>query len=151
MNKKIAAILLLLYSVFGGGILNYINIDIKPEPVAEILSIEKPSKKILDTVSPIASLVTDPDDRSKIAIFNYEFAERVIGYETSSQQINDVYALAGKTFFKQTLVDKYEGLSEGIVSIMEKVLTDENHIVTNDEKNELHKHFMGLAWSLING
>ena len=141
MNKKIAAILLLIYSVFGSGIFDYVNI-IKPDPVAEILSIEKPSKKILDTVSPIASLVTDPDDRSKIAIFNYEFAERVIGYETSSQQINDVYALAGKTFFKQTLVDKYEGLSEGIVSVMEKTLTDENHVVTNDEKNELHN----ISW-----
>ena len=126
MNKKIAAILLLIYSVFGSGIFDYVNI-IKPDPVAEILSIETPSQETLDIVTPISDLVTDPDDKSKIAIFNYEFAERVIGYETSSQQINDVYSLAGKTFFKNELVNKYEGLSESIVSLLEKTLTDENY------------------------
>ena len=64
-----------------------------------------------------SDLITDPSDRAKLAIFNYEFAERVLDYNTTSQQVNDVYTLAGKIFFEDTLVDKYDGLAEEIVKL----------------------------------
>lgn len=152
MNKNILAIVLLVYAVFGGGLLDMFDgftPKPTPEPVAEILNVDKPSTEVLAKVQVFSDLITDPTDRSKIAIFNYEFAKRVVGYETTSQQVNDVYALAGKIFFKNTLVDKYDGLAEKIVELLKEIMTDENHTVSQHEKNQLNEYFMGIAWVLI--
>lgn len=151
MSKNILAIALLVYALFGNGLLDLLDKpspEPKPEPSVEILNIEKPSDIVISKVKVFSDLVTDPTDRAKIAIFNYEFAKRVIGYETSSQQINDVYSLAGKIFFKKTLVDKYDGLAEEIVSLLKYIITDENHEVSMQEKNKLNEYFMGVAWVL---
>jgi hypothetical protein len=61
-----------------------------------------------------------------------------------------VYSLAGKLFFKNTLVNKYEGLAEEIQQLLEKLLTDENHNISTKEKEEINKYFMGISWILIN-
>jgi len=149
MKKNILAILLLVYSVFGGGLFDLLDKpEPKPEPVVEILNIDRPSDEVINRVKEFSDLITDPNDRAKIAIFNHEFATRIIDYSTTSQQINDVYALAGKLFFKQTLVDKYDGLAEKIVDLLEEILSDKNHSVSIGEKMELNKYFMGVAWVL---
>lgn len=154
MNKNIIAIVLVIYAVFGGGLFDIFD-NIKPsptpepEPVVEILNIDKPSEEVLSKVQEFSNIITDPSDRAKIAIFNYEFAERVSGYETTSQQVNDVYSLAGKLFFKNSLVDKYDGLAEKIISLLQEVLTDENHTVSQEEKVKLNQYFTGVAWVLI--
>lgn len=149
-QKGIIALLLLIFSVFGGG-LDLSNILPKPEPPnASILVIETPSKEVLDRVEIFSTIVTNPDDRAKLAIFNYEFASRVNQYNTSSQQVNDVYSLAGKTFFKSTLLDKYDGLAEEIVKLMQDIVQTDNHILSESEKRDLNTYFMGVAWVLIN-
>jgi hypothetical protein len=141
-QKGIIALLLLIFSVFGSG-LDLSNILPKPEPPnAAILVIETPSKEVLDRVEIFSTIVTNPDDRAKLAIFNYEFAIRINEYSTSSQQVNDVYSLAGKTFFKSDLVD--------IVKLMQEVVQTDNHILSKEEKEQLNKYFMGVAWVLIN-
>ena len=99
----------------------------------------------------ICDSITDPSDRAKLAIFNYEFANRVASYNANSQQVNDVYTLAGKTFFKNTLVDKYDGLAEKITGILKHVMGDENHELSQDEKNKLKEYFLGIAWVLVQG
>ena len=150
MYKNILAILLLLYAVFGDGLLD--NLDKpepKPEPVAKILDIDRPEENVINEVKNFSELVTDPNDKAKIAIFNYEFASRILKYDTTVQQVNDVYSLAGKIFFKKSLVDKYDGLAENIKSLLEKILTDENHSVTKIEKEKLNQYFMAVAWVLI--
>ena len=152
MYKNILAIILLLYAVFGEGLFDIAdkpNPTPEPNPASEILDIDKPSDKVIKDVSVFSDLITDPSDRAKIAIFNHEFAQRVLKYSTDVQQVNDVYALAGKLFFKQTLVDKYEGLSDNIQRILQEILTEENHVVTVAEKQSLNEYFMGIAWILI--
>jgi len=52
-------------------------------------------------------------------------------------------------FFNNTLVDKYEGLSEEIVLLLKECMTDENHVLTQDEKQKLNEYFTGVAWILI--
>ncbi len=149
-QKGIIALLLLIFSVFGGG-LDLSNILPQPKPPhAAILTIEKPSQEVLDRVEIFSKIITNPDDRAKLAIFNYEFANRVSGYNTSSQQVNDVYSLAGKTFFKSDLVDKYDNLAEEIVKLMEGIIGVDNHILSQSEKDDLSMYFMGVAWVLIN-
>ena len=149
MFRVIIALILIAYGIFGT------NLNIKfplpkpqPEPVA-ILNIEKPSPEIMETVSPLSSLVTDPTDRAKIAIFNYEFATRVKNYNADVQQVNDVYTLAGKTFFKNEIVGKYKGLGDGLVKLLTDLVSDDNHDLSQAEKEKISEHFMGLCWSLI--
>jgi hypothetical protein len=152
MYRNILAILLLLYAVFGEGLFDKLD---KPEPqpdptpAAKILNIDKPAENVINEVKAFSDLITDPTDRAKIAIFNYDFAHRITGYNADVQQVNDVYSLAGKIFFKDTLVSKYDGLAEEIKGLLVKILTEDNHILTIKEKESLNEYFMGVAWVLI--
>ena len=148
-KKRIIAILLMIFAMFGSEI-DISNIFPNPEPpAAKILNIEEPSEDTVQRVKVFSDLITDPDDRAKIAIFNYEFAQRVLNYDATSQQINDLYTLAGRTFFQDQLVDKYDGLVEEIIKILEEVSGDKNHNLTEREKFNLNKYFMAVAWVLI--
>ena len=152
MYKNILAMLLLAYGVFGVGFLDLLDKPQpkpEPKPPAKILNIDTPTQDVIDRVEVFSTLITDPNDRAKLAIFNYEFAERVGGYEATSQQINDVYTLAGKIFFKDTLVDKYDGLAEEIVKLLEEIMGDDVHSLSQSEKDLLNKYFKGVAWVLI--
>lgn len=154
MYRNILALLLLLYGVFGQGMFDILDKptpkpEPEPKPAVKILDIDKPQESVINEVKGFSDLITDPNDRARIAIFNHEFASRVNRYNTDVQKVNDVYALAGKIFFKKTLVDKYDGLAEDIESLLKKILTDENHVVTNEEKTKLSEYFMAVAWVLI--
>jgi hypothetical protein len=114
-----------------------------------LLNINKPTQEILEIVQPLSNIITDPTDRAKFAIFNQEFANRVKGYNTDIQQLNDVYVLAGSSFFQDSIKDKYKDLDIMIVDLIKQSVTDDNHTLTNEEKEKLSSNFMGLAWSLI--
>ena len=120
--------------------------DITPESDVTI-GIDEPDRETLEKVSSISDLVTDKKDRLNLCIFNKVFAERVGNYSASVQQINDIYAHSGKTFFGETLRGKYDGYSAGLLSLMKGVLGEKNHSVTKEEKDQLAAHFGGLAWS----
>ncbi len=144
--------MLLLYAVFGSGLLDLLDRPMpkpEPKPPEKILNIDTPTETVKNRVKVFSDIVTDPTDKAKLAIFNYEFAKRVEGYETTSQQVNDVYALAGKTFFKGSLVDKYDGLAEEIVKLLEEIIGTENHNLTLAEKQQLSEYFLGVSWVLI--
>ena len=109
---------------------------------------KKRDQEIKEKVSSIADLVTDEKDRLNLCIFNKVFAERVKGYNTDAQQINDVYTEAAKIFFGETLRGKYEGYSSGVIKLMSDVVGNENHTLTQEEKDKLSNIFNGLAWCL---
>ena len=54
-----------------------------------------------------------------------------------------------KKFFKKTLVDKYEGLAESIVDLLTECIGEENHTLSQKEKEALHEYFLAVAWVLI--
>lgn len=146
------AILLIVYGVFGGSLLDLLDRDINPipePPNVTILNIDKPSAEVINSVMPLASAITDPTDKAKMAIFNYEFATRILDYNTNLQQVNDVYVLAAKTFFKDAIVGKYKDLPVGVINLIESVTGKDNHILTQEEKQKLNEKFMGFAWALI--
>lgn len=151
MYKKILIIIFLAYALFGGGWLDLLdNPRPSPEPKpAKILNINTPSGEVSYRVQLFSDLITDPTDRAKLAIFNYEFANRVASYSADSQQVNDIYTIAGKTFFNTSLVDKYNGLAESLTDLIKEIIGDENHNLTQDEKNKLSEYFLGIAWVLI--
>lgn len=141
----------LLYFVFFGSLP---EVDLNPiknevDEVQELLNVEKPSDVILSQVKPIADLITTTEDRAKLALFNYEFSSRVLKYETDAQQLNDVYTKAASNFFKEEMKGKYPELSDGLVSLLKSIVTDDNHVLDTDEKQRLRDLFNGLAWALI--
>lgn len=121
----------------------------KTEKDIQLIQVDKPTQEIIEIVAPVSHLITDPTDRAKLAIFNQTFANRVKGYDTDLQQVNDVYVLAGSHFFENTLVDKYKDLDTSLISLIEKAAGTDNHKLTDQEKEKLASYFMGLAWSLI--
>ena len=167
MFKNIIAILLIFVGVFGNKVSSHItNIINKPlpspppipapyvpdeptplPPNPPTVDIEKPSSEILLKVEPVSAVVTDREDRIKLAIFNLEFSQRISSYKTTVQKTNDVYTLAAKIFFKDSLVGKYDGLSEGTISLISDTTTNDDHALSQEEKTELSKKFSGLAWS----
>lgn len=152
MVKKIFAILLIIFALFGKGSLDLLDNHPEPQPVppqAEILNIDKPSEDIIDKVKNFSAIITDPTDRAKLAIFNYQFAQNVLSYEANSQQVNDVYVLAGKNFFQTSIAGKYEQLDEMIIKLLQDIIGTDNHILTEKEKLDLNKYFTAIAWVLI--
>lgn len=142
---------LVAISLIAFGCILAIKLNEKPkvdDPVV-ILNIEKPTDEIIGIVSPISKLVTDPTDRAKLAIFNQEFATRIMSYTTDNQKTNDVYVLAASKFFKDSMLNKYEGLDSEVIKLLESSIGTDNHILTNEEKLDISKKFTGLAWSLI--
>lgn len=149
---SILALVLISYGVFGNGLLDLLDNNKPlpaPEPEISILNIDKPSEDIINRVKIFGELIKDPTDRAKIAIFNYEFANRLVSYETNLQQVNDVYVLAAKTFFQNSIVGKYKDLPQMIISLVHDVTGEENHTLSEQEKIDLNQRFLGLAWVLV--
>jgi hypothetical protein len=150
---SILAVILIVYGVFGNSLLDLLDNKPQPSPVPEpeisILNIDRPSLEILQRVKIFGELIKDPTDRAKIAIFNYEFANRLVSYTTNLQQLNDVYVLAGQEFFKKDLIGKYKDLPGMIIKLIEEVTGEQNHVLSEEEKADLHQKFLGVAWVLI--
>lgn len=123
----------------------------KPVVIEDIslINVSKPTQEIIELVKPVSNIVSDITDRTKMAIFNQEFANRVKQYDIDVQQLNDLYVLAASEFFQQTLDNKYNNLDKELVGLISKVTTEDNHKLTEEEKNKLSTNFNGLAWSLI--
>lgn len=148
---KIAFALGLLWFVFYGSVP---SIDINPIPdeideVEAIIDIDRPSDEIIQQVKPVANLVTDIEDKAKLALFNYEFANRITKYETDVQKLNDVYTDAGMRFFEDTLKGKYENLPSQLQKLFSSITTDDNKVLNQEEKQKLKELFTGLSWALI--
>jgi hypothetical protein len=148
---KVCVSLGLLWFVFYGSIP---SIDLTPIPdkideVEAIVEIAKPSDDIIEKVKPVADLITNSEDRAKIALFNYEFSKRITGYNTDCQQVNDVYSNAGKYFFNESIKGKYPGLASGIEELLKSIIGEENHILNQQEKKSLQELFEGFSWQLL--
>lgn len=125
-------------------------IPVFPKPDVAILNIDRPSEEIIELVKPISTLITDPTDRAKMAIYSQEFASRVKIYDAQLQQVNDVLALSASGFFEGSMNDKYKDLDVAIIDLITSAAGgDDNHKLTDEEKNKISDRFMGLAWSLI--
>lgn len=147
-TRTIIGIVVILVGLFWAQIQEGIP-DIVPDDVTPVvINIDEPTEEIKNKVSSIADLVTDEKDRFNLCVFNKIFAERVKSYEADAQQINDVYTEAAKLFFGETLKGKYVGYGEGIQKLMSDIVGNENHVLTQDEKNQLSAVFYGLAWHL---
>jgi hypothetical protein len=142
----VLAVLLILCGVFWESIK-----DIVPTiPNTPQVVIEKPEESIINQWFEVSKSIDDENDRLFLCLFNKEFAERVLNYDVSAQDVNDVYVFAAKEVFGDSLKGKYEELSKATKDAMVSILGEENHEVIETEKIDLSKTFMGFAWSLNN-
>ena len=121
-----------------------------PDENIPSITIEEPSPSDVAIWGDVAESIDNPEDKLRLCVFNKIFAERILGYDASAQQVNDIYVLAAKNVFGDTLRGKYEYLGIAIRNAMLSVLGEENHDVIESEKVELSKKFMAFAWSLNN-
>ena len=142
----VLAILLILCGVFWESIK-----DIVPTiPNTPQVVIENPEESIINQWFEVSKSIDDENDRLFLCLFNKEFAERVLNYDVSAQDVNDVYVFAAKEVFGDSLKGKYKELSKATKDAMVSILGEENHEVIETEKIDLSKTFMGFAWSLNN-
>jgi hypothetical protein len=148
MTKTLKNILGLFLVVVSLSVLTYKNIDVRPKELAEI-DISRPSTEVVEIVSPVAISVTDINDRIRMAIFNKEFATRLVSYETDTQKLNDVYTIAAEGYFQPPIKGKYNNLGGSIQKLISDITGEDNHVLSQEEKALLSERFMGLAWTLI--
>ena len=142
-------LLLILIGLFLPQIQEWIP-DLIPDTPAPAVVIEEPTQEIKDKTLKVAEKVTDKKDRLELCIFNKVFSERVLGYDADVQQVNDIYTESGKILFKDSLKGKYNGYGAGVVSLISEITGNENHKLTQAEKEKISQVFKGLSWSLIN-
>lgn len=124
------------------------SISPKPKPLIN-LDVNEPTEEILQIVKPIDMLVTNYEDRTKLAVFNYVFSKRVGKYDITSQKLQDLYVLAAKNYFQDSIKDKYDNLDVLTKELFIKAIGESDHILTIDEKTYTNNLFGGLSWSLI--
>lgn len=116
--------------------------------VREVLAIEKPAEKYLEKSRKNDS-VDDKKDRESLSIFNYEFARRALGYDTTVQKIQDVYTMAGKTVYGDSMLKKYPNLSDlmGSKALIE-IFGEHDGFAKKEQLMELKKQYSSNAWVL---
>ena len=122
--------------------------DLNPDNPAPSIVIEEPTQEIKDKTLKVSEKVTDTKDRLELCVFNKVFSERVLGYDADVQQLNDIYTESGKILFKDSLKGKYDGYGTGVISLISEVTGNENHELTQQEKQQISELFSGLAWNL---
>ena len=85
------------------------------------IDIEEPSEDVKSKTS-FSNVVTDSKDRLNLTCFNKVFSDRCINYKATNQDINDVYVLAAKNFFGDSLNGKYDGYGDSLTKAMKDVI-----------------------------
>jgi len=124
--------------------------DWEPRPDVPLLAIEKPNEEIRLKTLTASEKITDSDDRVSLCIFNKVFSDRVKGYDLDLQELNDIYTQAGKIVFEDSLRGKYDGYGSSVVLLISDITGEDNHQLTQEEKEDISKVFNGLSWNLLN-
>tara|TARA_R110002020_G_scaffold334105_1_gene549489 strand:- start:5641 stop:6090 length:450 start_codon:yes stop_codon:yes gene_type:complete len=140
----VAGLVLIIIGIFLDDIREWIP-EVENAPAIDI---SEPTDIMLGEVRAVCDLVTDPDDRLKMCVFNKVFADRIPDYNITAQQTNDLYVDAAKNFFGDSVRGKYDNLSVKLKQLIESVITNEDHRLIEPEKRDLNKKFMALAWCL---
>lgn len=118
-----------------------------------VVSVEpRPTDNAVNLTKPVADLITDKEDKATLAVFNYEFSNRLSSYSDiiNTQQLQDIYVAAGSSIYGKSLSSKYQSLGSELINLMKGVIGEEEHIISKDEANSLSDVFRGLSWNLSN-
>jgi len=117
--------------------------------VAQVLNIQEPDKDILKIVEGADKIVTNKQDKEKMAMLNFEFAQRLKGYDCKPEEMIQVWNHVARFVSEGKWKDKYPDLFPTYTSNMiQSVTTDANSVVTEKEKDLISEKFNGLSWVL---
>lgn len=108
MSNKLKTLLatLIFFAVFVD--FSYFESIIKTVGKKEyVVSIDPmPDEALLALTLPVANIVKDKEDRATLALFNNEFADRVLLYKEkiNTQELQNIYALAGSLYMKRAFI-----------------------------------------------
>lgn len=145
--RTLLGLLLILIGLFLPQIQERIP-DFTPNTPSPSIDIEEPTQEIKDKTLKISEKVTDDKDRLDLCVFNKVFSERLLDYDADAQQVNDIYTESGRILFNDSLRGKYDGYGAGVVSLISEITGNENHELTQQEKQQISEVFSGLAWNL---
>lgn len=109
------------------------------------IDIPSPTSIISDEIKNISNIVTDNEDRAALCIFNKIFADRLVTYETTQQQLNDVYVIAAKQMFGESMKDKYDELDLILLNAIRQVTGDDTHTLSEEEKTQIQSNFYAIS------
>jgi hypothetical protein len=82
-------------------------------------------------------------------MFNKEFSDRVVNYDTKGQNILNVYSSAAKDVFGDSLKKEYEDKIGVIVNeAMKEIMGEYEIVVTEEQRKVLSEKFRAYAWVL---
>lgn len=117
--------------------------------VAQVLNIQKPDEEILKLVQPADKIVGDEQDKEKMAMLNFEFAQRLKGYDCKPEEMIQVWNHVARFVSEGKWGAKYPKFFESYTDKMiQSVTTDANSVVTEKEKELISEKFNGLSWVL---
>lgn len=153
MNNKMINLLfgifIILYGVFGKTISE--NLSIINEIEVIDLYIEEPSEAILNQTAGISKIIAEQEDRISFAVFNKVCSDRMQQWpEVNQQNLNDIYVLAAKKYFGNSINGKYEGLSDFVVDNIESVSGEDIHVLSESEIKQIAELLRGMSWNLVN-
>lgn len=151
MNKHLNFLLGMTIIIVGIFASTFEKMLVPIEPsVAQVLNIQKPDIIVLDMVSGADKIVTNKQDKEKMSLLNYEFSQRLKGYDCKPEEMIQIWNHVARFVSNKGWV-KYKGFSPKYTSDMIKdVTTDANSIVTDKEKDLISEKFNGLSWVLGN-
>lgn len=136
-------------------------LDLNPSKIIDLIPIGPPALVVeidkelqsenIKKTKPLADLVTNKDDRISIAVFYDEFSLRVSGEKYTDiklQTLNDIINEAGTIFFVPSIAGKYDGLGDGIVSLITEAVGDDDIHLSEENRMNLSGLFKAFAWNL---
>jgi hypothetical protein len=109
-----------------------------------------PTEASIALAKTASDLVTDKEDRATLAIFNLEFAKRVVVYADviNTQQLQDIYVASASSIYGKSISSKYQSLGSELIKLMKSVIGEEEHTLTSEDAKSLSDIFRALSFNL---
>lgn len=146
-------IVLIVLFLFGDNSIYPFLGKLVPKNISITIVEEKPNINYIEETLPLAEMIKEKEDKIELCLINLEFSNRVekyLGKNVNNQQLNDIYVGVNREHFNGRLKDKYDGLSDGLMSLLNKVIGSDVQILTKAQLKEMNRYFLALAWNLEN-
>ena len=111
-------------------------------------SLEKPSEALIEIVEGYDN-ISDREDRDKLSVLTYEFAQRVPSYDTTAETIVNIYGTASKEVVGSSMTGKYKDIKQLVgKDILSEILGDSDGFVDEELKKQLSDRFYTTSWVL---
>jgi hypothetical protein len=150
-NKTKTVLAIIIFSVLFLDIKSLSGILEKVVKKESVVSIEPlPTEEFIALTKDVSDLVTDKEDRATLAVFNLEFAKRVVLYADviNTQQLQDIYVASASNIYGKALASKYQSLGSKLIGLMKGVVGDEEHTLSAEESESLSNVFKALSFNL---